>query len=344
MNVTQQSVRLQNGTEIQEYTLKNGGLSVNVLNLGGVIRSLWVPDRNGRAEDVVLGYADLEGYLRNEAFFGCVIGRYANRIAQSRFTINQKAYLLVPNEGKNSLHGGAGGFHRQLWDGRVTQNALVLRRTSPDGEEGFPGNLEVTVAYSLHSDRSLRIRYLAESDADTYVNLTNHTFFNLNGHASGDADGHILKIYADHYTPADRNGIPTGEILSVKNSPFDFRRAKPIGRDIGADHEQLANAGGYDRNFVLRANGYGIAAEAYSPQSGRKLTVHTTMPGLQLYTGNKLNGEAGKGGARYQKRQGFCLETQFFPDTPNTPHFPSCLLRKGAMYDHTTVYRFTCGE
>lgn len=342
MKISQQSIEPQPGKKILKYTLDNGRMSADIINLGGSVLSIKVPDKNGRQDDIVLGYGRLEDYFENPDSFGCIVGRFANRIAKGTFVLNEKTYSLARNEGNNHLHGGTKGFNKYIWDSNAESGTLVLKRLSPNGEEGFPGNLKTTVKYSLSDENELVIEYIARSDADTVVNLTNHSYFNLKGHKAGDITGHYLKIYADSYTPINSEGIPTGKILPVDNSPFDFRKSKRIGSDIDMDNEQLLNGSGYDHNFVINKEGFKIAAEVYEPSAGRLMTVFTTMPGIQFYTGNMLHGSKGKDGANYLKRHGFCLETQYFPDTPNQPSFPSCILRKGEVYRHKTAYKFSC--
>ncbi|MHA3775549.1 aldose epimerase family protein [Verrucomicrobiota bacterium sgz303538] len=341
--------QMPDGTPVALYTLaREGGLRVAITNFGGTITSVWAPDRTGTPADVVLGYETLEGYLAGKSFFGGIIGRYGNRIARGRFTLDGGEYVLPTNNGPNHLHGGPGGFDRVLWHAEAGQVAdgvaLKLSRLSTDGEEGYPGNLRVEVTYTLTGADTLRIDYHAVTDKATPVNLTNHAYFNLAGHAGGDILGHELEIVADHITPVDVGLIPTGELAPVAGTPFDFRQPRRVGERVDADDEQLRFAGGYDHNFVLRRTGKAnleLAARVYEVGSGRILEVLTTEPAIQFYCGNFLKGaDIGKGGTIYGYRSGFCLETQHFPDSPNQPNFPSTILHPGEVYHTTTLYRF----
>jgi aldose 1-epimerase len=337
------------GEQVELYTLRNRrGAEAKITNYGATIVSLKVPDRRGRFEDVLLGYDTLEGYRQSTFYMGPVIGRYANRIARGRFKLNGREYKLAVNNGENHLHGGLKGFDKVIWKARPmpTQSGAALELTylSRDGEEGYPGNLSVRVLYTLTERNELRIDYFATTDRDTIVNLTNHAYFNLAGQGSGDILKHNLLIYADHFTPADEKSIPTGELRSVAGTPFDFRRATPIGARIEQDDEQLKFGRGYDHTFVIngRAGTLRRAAVASDPSSGRVLEVWTTEPGVQLYTGNYLESAmAGKGGKTYGPRHGFCLETQHFPDSPNKPRFPTTVLRRGGRFNSTTIYKFS---
>jgi aldose 1-epimerase len=319
-----------------------------VTNYGAAIVSIEVPDRNNQSADVVLGFDSAEGYLGRHPYFGVVVGRYGNRIARARFTLNGVEYRLTANEGPNQLHGGLRGFDKALWQGRDVSSAsgpaVELSYLSKDGEEGYPGNLSVKVVYSLAGDGDLRIDYHATTDKDTVLNLTNHSYFNLKGEGVGDILDHILTIYASRFTPVSKDLIPTGELRSVEGTPFDFRTPTPIGARINADDEQIRFGGGYDHNFVLDSGGksLALAARVLEPRSGRVLEVLTTEPGLQFYTGNFLDGSVkGKGGKAYPKRSGFCLETQHFPDSPNKPSFPSTVLKPGQEFHSTTIFRFS---
>jgi aldose 1-epimerase len=340
---------MPDGRAVSLFTLAaEGGIRLTITNYGGAIVTLLAPDRAGKPADVVLGYDQLESYLKGRAHFGALCGRFANRIARARFTLDGREYMLPANDGVNHLHGGPQGFDKQLWDaeivGREAEPALKLSRLSLDGEEGYPGNLHVEITYSLEAANSLRIHYRATCDRPTPINLTNHSYFNLAGHGAGEIGGHELQLFASRFTPVDETLIPTGELADVKGTPLDFRKATHVGDRIDADFEQMRFAHGYDHNFVLEpAQGKPVpAATVYEPRSGRVLEVLTTEPGVQFYSGNFLNGtEIGKGGAVYQRRTGFCLETQHFPDSPNQPNFPSCILRPVAVYESTTVYRFT---
>ncbi len=319
------------------------GMEARITNFGATVVSILAPDRRGKFADVVLGFDDLEGYEKNRKFFGATVGRYANRIAGGRFILDGKVYPLATNNGANHLHGGLRGFDRVLWAAQETRRkgAVVLRYRSADGEEGYPGNLDVEVVFTLTRDDALRIDYTASTDRPTPVNLTNHSFFNLGGDA--DILDHELKLVADRFTPVGDSLIPTGEIRSVEGTPFDFRIPARIGARIDAGDTQLKRAGGYDHNFVLaKTSGrLGIAAEVYERKSGRAMRVLTTQPGLQFYSGNNLDGSiTGKNGRVYTRRAGFCLEAEHFPDSPNQPHFPSTILMPGAEYRQTTIYQF----
>ena len=339
-----------NGQQVELYTLTNRrGVEAKITNYGATVVSLKVPDRAGRFDDVLLGYDTLEGYQRSTFYVGPVIGRYANRVARGRFSLNGKEYRLAVNNGENSLHGGLKGFDKAVWQARPLPPAgggaaLELTYLSKDGEEGYPGNLSVRVVYTLTDKDELKIDYSATTDKDTIVNLTNHAYFNLAGQGSGDILKHKLTIYADRFLPADEKSIPTGELRSVAGTPFDFRRAHEIGERINQPDEQLKFGNGYDHTFVIngRAGMLRRAATASDPVTGRVLEVWTTEPGVQLYTGNYLESTmAAKGGKSYGPRHGFCLETQHFPDSPNKPHFPSTVLRRGRRFNSTTVYKFS---
>ena len=333
---------------IDIYKMSNtNGMTVEITNFGGIVLSLYVPDRNGNFEDVVLGYDKLEPYFVNSRFFGAIIGRHANRIEDSSFEINGVKYELDKNEGKNHLHGGSKGFHKVVWDAEIVKDnntdCLKLTYLSKDGEDNYPGNLKVTVTYTLTEDNSLRIDYSAVSDRDTVINLTNHAYFNLAGHESGDILNHELKIYADKFTPIDEESIPTGEIREVKGTPMDFTAMKPIGIGICSDYEQIIKGEGFDHNWVLNISGSKPekAAELFEPLSGRFMEVYTTKPGIQFYSGNKIaHSEVGKDGVMYKNRSGLCLETQYFPNSLKHKHFPSPIFTAGMEYKHTTIYKF----
>jgi aldose 1-epimerase len=337
---------MADGTTVDAYTLKNAaGMEVTAIAYGGIITSLKVPDRNGTVGDVVLGFDHLEGYLKGHPFFGAIVGRYGNRIGGATFTLDGQTYTLAKNNGPNHLHGGVKGFDKVLWKMAAIagQNAIELTRTSPDGEEGYPGNLAVKVTYTLTDRNELIVDYEATTDKATPVNLTQHSYFNLAGEGSGDILGHELTINADRYTPVDATLIPTGEIASVEGTPFDFRQSTAIGARINADHPQLKAGGGYDHNWVLNRSGEGLqlAARVVEPKSGRTLEVRTLEPGVQFYAGNFLDGSiTGKGGHVYGHRTGFCLETQHYPDSPNKPNFPSTILQPGQQYKTRTVFTF----
>lgn len=338
---------LPDGSPVDLYTLTNAnGLVAKITNYGGIMTELHVPDRNGKFEDILLGYDNLDGYLEQSPYLGALIGRYGNRIAEGRFTLDGTVHELATNDGANHLHGGNKGFDKVLWEATPTEGKaeLTLTYTSPDGEEGYPGNLDVTVVYELTDANELVIRYEATTDAPTVVNLTQHNYYNLRGQGQGSIVDHELLIHADHYTPVGEGLIPTGEIAPVAGTVMDFRQSRPIGSRINADSEQLAHGGGYDHNWVLNTESEGLtkAARLYEPDSGREMTVLTTEPGLQFYSGNFLDGTIeGKDGTVYYFRYGLCLETQHFPDSPNQPEFPSTRLDPGETYRSTTKYIFS---
>lgn len=337
------------GESVELYTLSRAGApTVAITNLGGYIVSMLAPDRSGRLADVTLGYSGLPGYLADSSYFGCLVGRYANRIAKAAFTLDGKRYALAANDGPNTLHGGPTGFCRRVWTAKVKSgtdgDALELTYVSRDGEEGYPGTLTATVVYSLREDGGLVLDYTATSDAPTVVNLTNHAYFNLAGEGEGTILDHELQLESDAFTPVDATLIPTGELRPVAGTPFDFRKPLAIGARIDAADEQIRFGKGYDHNFVLRgaAGTLRLAARVVEKKSGRQLDVLTTEPGVQFYTGNFLDGKVtGKSGKPYVKRGAFCLETQHYPDSPNQATFPSAVLRPGQVYRHTTVYRLS---
>jgi aldose 1-epimerase len=338
--------KLDDGTTIEVFTLKNSkGASAKIITYGGTLTELWVPDRAGKAGDVVLGFDDLKGYLGDHPHFGGVIGRYANRIAKGKFSIDGQEYTLATNNGPNSLHGGTIGFDRRVWKGepvsRTKGAAVRLTYVSPDGEEHFPGTLTATVLYTLTEDNALRIEYSATTDKPTAVNLTNHSYFNLSG--EGDVLGYTMTLNASRYTPTDSTLIPTGELASVKGTAYDFTRPTTIGSRI-AELAKVKEAGGYDINYVVVGeNGKPrMAAKVVDPASGREMEVWTTEPGVQLYTANWLDGSIhGKHGMAYGKYGGVCLETQRYPDSVNHVNFPSAILRPGAVYHTETIYKFS---
>ncbi len=338
------------GHEADLYILGNkNGMEVAITNYGATIVRMIVPDRHGKFEDVALGFDSLEGYTVNKPYFGATIGRYANRIAHGKFTLDGHVYTLPKNNGDNTLHGGTVGFNKGLWKAEDVSTpaaaAVQMSYVSKDGDQGFPGNMSVDVRFTLSDDNSLKIEYAATSDKDTVVNLTNHSYFNLAGQGHGTILGQEMTLHASRFTPVNANLIPTGQILSVKGTPLDFTKATAIGARINADYEQLKLAHGYDHNFVLDGNPMRkavLAARAYDPGSGRVLEVWTNQPGIQFYSGNFLDGTvAGKGGVKYPFRSGFALETQHFPDSPNQPKFPSTELKAGRWFRSTTTYKFS---
>jgi aldose 1-epimerase len=338
--------RTPDGIPVDIYTMRNShGAEARIMTYGGIVVSLTVPDRDGQLGDVVLGYETLAEYIEENPYFGCLVGRYGNRIANGQFTLDGQTYKLAQNNPPNHLHGGLKGFDKVVWKARSYQSplgpALELNYLSPDGEEGYPGNLNVTAVYTLTEDNALRLDFAAVTDKPTVVNLTHHSYFNLAGR--DDILNHEVMIQADRFTPVDKTLIPTGELRPVDGSPFDFRTATPIGARINQEDQQLEFGGGYDHNWVVNKpyGQFGLQARVYEPTSGRVMEVHSTEPGLQFYTGNFLDGSlTGKDGWVYQFRHGFCMEPQHFPDSPNQPDFPSTVLRPGETYRNTIVYRF----
>jgi len=337
------------GKKTALYILRNNkGMEVAVTNYGAAILSINVPDKDGNYSNVILSHSDINSVINSpEPFLSTTVGRYANRIAKGKFTLNSKNYNLATNNGPNHLHGGPTGFHARVWDAdQVNDSTLELRYKSKDGEEGFPGNLNIIITYEVEEDRNaLRINYKAKTDQTTIINLTNHGFFNLAGIATPtpSVEDNVVTINADYYTPVDETCIPTGEIAPVAGTPMDFRTPHVVGERIDSDFEQLKIGVGYDHNYVLSKSEVGALEEAatcYDPKSGRLMRVYTTEPGVQLYTGNWLNGFEGAHGATYPKRSAICFEAQKFPDTPNKPHFPSARLNPGEIYKQTTVYAF----
>lgn len=340
------------GLPVDLYTLANeNGVVARITNFGGVVVSLDVPDRKGKFDDVVLGYDSLESYLKDKAYLGAIVGRYANRIAGGNFTLNGVAYILAKNGGGNHLHGGVRSFSNRVWVAKDISNSeedvLELTYLSKDGEEGYPGNLVVKVIYTVNNSNELKIDYAATTDKDTVINLTNHSYFNLSGHNGGDIRDHQLIIRGDRIVSVDASLIPTGKLRSVKDTPFDFTHATTIGARIDEDDQQLKCGNGYDHTWVLQdrtKGGRQPAVHCYDPKSGRSLEILTTEPGIQFYTGNFLDGSiGGKSGRIYTRRHGFCLEPQHFPDSPNHPSFPSTVLKAGQLYYSTMVYRFSVG-
>ena len=339
---------LPSGETADLYTLVNArGTRAQITNYGGILVSLHVPNREGSLDDVVLGHDHLSEYLANKPYFGALIGRYANRIANARFTLEGMEYRLAANDGPHHLHGGRRGFDKVLWRAAGSLSAqgplLELRHVSAHADEGYPGALDVAITYTLTDDSELRIDYEAHTDRATVLNLSHHSYFNLRDGGASPILEHQIEINADRYTPVDAGLIPTGAVATVHGTPFDFKRARRIGAGIDHGHEQLHVAGGYDHNFVLNGKPaeLALAARVSEPDSGRTMAVYTTQPGVQFYTGNFLDGSiTGKAGAVYRQRHGFCLETQHFPDSPNKPHFPSTRLEPGQRYLHSTVYKF----
>jgi aldose 1-epimerase len=335
------------GTPVQLFTLRNSrGAEAQICNYGGIVTSLKVPDRQGKFGDVVLGYDNLAGYLRESPYFGSLIGRYGNRISSGKFTLNGKQYTLATNNYPNALHGGIKGFDKVVWTPTVLATSegtsLQLEYVSRDGEEGYPGTLRVKAVYTLTEDNGLKLIYTATTDQDTVVNLTQHSYFNLAG--KGDVLGHVVMIPADKFTPVDSTLIPTGELKPVEGTPFDFRKPTAIGARINQDDEQLTFGKGYDHNWVInkRSGELTLMARVYEPTTGRVLEVLSTEPGLQFYSGNFLDGTiTGKRGWVYQFRNGFCMEPQHYPDSPNQPNFPSVVLKPGQVYGNTIIYRFS---
>jgi aldose 1-epimerase len=334
--------KTEDGKSVDLYTLTNAnGLKAEIITYGGIVTSLQVPDRNGKLADIVLGCDDVNDYAKKSPYFGALIGRYGNRIAKGRFTLDGVEYKLATNDGPNHLHGGKKGFDKVVWKAKPMQTkegpALELTYLSRDGEEGYPGNLSCTVVYTLTNKNELKISYKATTDKATIVNLTHHSYFNLAGFSSGDILGHTLQIFADRFTPVDKTLIPTGEIKPVKGTPMDFTKPMAIGSRI-KDVE-----GGYDHNYVLNSSdgSLALAASVYEPKTGRVMEIYTTEPGIQFYSGNFLDGSLKGKGAVYNKHAGFCLEAQHFPDSPNEPDFPSVVLRPGQKYTQLTVHKFS---
>ena len=341
--------KMPDATPIDLYVLTSGSAEARITNYGGIVVALKVPDRNQKLADVVLGFDDLDGYLGNNndpkggAFIGAIIGRYANRIAHGSFTLDGKSYSLPLNNGENSLHGGPHGFNNVVWKAKPIQDGIELSYLSKDGEAGYPGNLSVTVRYTLVKS-DLRIEYSATTDKATVLNLTNHSYFNLAGQGQGDVLNHQLTLQAARFTPVDANLIPTGELKPVESTPLDFRKATAIGARIHADYDQLRLARGYDHNWVLdhKAGSLAEAAEVYEPGSGRVLKVLTDQPGIQFYSSNFLDGSIkGKNGIAYEQHAAFSLETQHFPDSPNHPNFPTTVLKPKERYHTVTVFSFS---
>lgn len=334
----------RNGKDVYAFTLSNAnGVQAKIINFGAILVSLLVPDKNGKVEDVVLGYDSLEEYYGNGSFFGATIGPSANRIGGASFEISGKTYRIDVNDGPNNLHSHMeNGYHKQVWDAVEGDNSVTLTLEAKDGEMGFPGNKKITMVYSLSEDNALKLAYHVSADADTIVNLTNHTYFNLAGHKAGKIEDHLLQLHAGNYTPVVPGAIPTGEIQPVTGTPMDFTKMKPIGQDINADFEQLKLTLGYDHNFVIDGADGSLKeiAVAEDPKSGRKMKVFTTLPGVQFYAGNCIGEDIGKDHTPYGPRKGFCLETQYYPDNIHHPNFPQSVFGPGKDYESVTVYQF----
>jgi aldose 1-epimerase len=346
--ITKQSWgKTKEGTAVDIYTLRNAkGAEARISNYGGIVVSLKVPDRKGKFGDVVFGYDDLDGYLKATPYFGALVGRYGNRIAKGKFTLDGTEYTLATNNYPNALHGGIKGFDKAVWQAKILAEgstpSLELRYLSKDGEEGYPGNLSVTAVYTLTEDNGLKLEYTATTDKDTVVNLTQHSYFNLSG--KGDILNHEVMLASDKFLPVDSTLIPTGEMRPVEGTPFDFRKATAIGARIHQADEQLKFGNGYDHCWIIKKpmGTLGLIARVHDPVSGRVLEVLSSEPGLQFYTGNFLDGTiTGKGGWTYQFRNAFCMEPQHYPDSPNHPEFPSVVLKPGQIYRNTIIYRFT---
>jgi len=346
--VQEQPFGTQDGRHVNLYTLTNShGVEIKAMNYGGIIISIKVPDRKGQIADIVLGHDKLEGYIPNPPYFGAIVGRYANRIANGEFTLDGKTYHLPKNDGPNTLHGGTDKtFNKVVWDAEPLKGktGVAFSYLSHDGDDGFPGNLHMKVTYTLTDSNELVIDYEATTDKATPINVSQHSYFNLKGQGDGDILDHEIMINADRFTPVDKNLIPTGELRPVKGTPFDFTKPTKIGSRIDDNYEQLVLGHGYDHNFVINRKGSGLvlAARVYEPTTGRVLEVSTTQPGVQFYTGNFLDGTiTGKDDKVYKRRYGFCLETQHFPDSPNHPSFPNTILKPGEKFHQTTVFKFS---
>lgn len=331
------------GEEVTLYALTNkNGMKAEFINYGANIVSLYVPDKNGNLDDVVLGFDDVAGYETNGCFFGAFIGRHGNRIGGAQFELNGVTYELEKNDGNNNLHGGTPGYHHVMYEAEISDDCITFTRTSPDMEQGYPGNLDIRLSYALTDDNELKITYEVKSDKDTLCNMTNHSYFNLKGHDGGEITDHCLWIKANGFTETSDDLIPNGTIVDVTGTPMDFRTKKAIGDDIGADYKPLVIAGGYDHNYALdkKAGVVEKVAEVSEESTGRTMEVYTDLPGMQLYTGNFIEREEGKRGAIYTKRHGVCFETQFFPNSIHIPSFESCVLKAGETFTSTTIYRF----
>lgn len=349
MDIKKKAFGTTDGKNVYLYTLTNAnGMQVKITNYGGTVTSIMVPDRQGKIADVVLGFDNLDDYIKKSPYFGCIVGRYGNRIANGKFTLDGKEYKLAQNNGQNNLHGGVKGFDKVVWDAEPFKNddgvGLILKYLSEDGEEGFPGNLDVTVVYTLTNNNELKIENKASTDKTTVVSITHHSYFNLKGQGEGDILDHVLMLNADKFTPVNENLIPTGELADVKGTPMDFTSPTAIGERIEADEEQLKIASGYDHNWCInrKDGGLSLVGKVTENKTGRVLEVYSTAPGVQFYTGNFLDGTiTGKESKVYKLRYGLCLEPQLYPDTPNQPKFPSCILKPGETYKHDIVYKFS---
>ncbi len=339
-----------NGKAVELFTLQNiNKLQVDITNYGAIVLAIKVPDKNGKTEDIVLGFDNIGDYIsKNDAYFGAIIGRYANRIANGSFKLNGRIYQLVKNENNNHLHGGIKGFSSRVWlVKKIENNFIELHYLSKDSEEGYPGNLSVFVRYKLTDENALEIDYSATTDKTTPINLTHHSYFNLAGEGSQSIKNHLLKIYANSFNPINQEFIPTGEIRTVLKSPFDFRNFKSIGKEINSTNSQLIYAKGYDHNWILSKpeDKVALAAEVFEPNSGRFMQVFTNQPGIQFYTANFLDDTViGKSGKAYNRRSAFCLETQHYPNTPNQPNFPETILKPNQKYSYSCVYKFSTRE
>lgn len=332
------------GKAVELYTLENkNGMKVEFTNFGATIVGIHVPDKNGKIENVALGYDSVSGYQLGTSYFGCIVGRYANRIAKGKYSIDGVEYNAPLNNGANTLHGGVNSIDKQVWTARKINDGISFSIKIPDGENGYPGNMTVKVVYSLREDNSLSIEYTATTDKTTVVNITNHAYFNLTGNPAQTILDHDLQLFADKFTPIDSTLIPTGELKAVKGTPFDFTAGKKMGAEVGANDEQITFGKGYDHNFVLNESKEALkpAAVVTEATTGRKLEVFTTEPGIQFYSGNFLDGTQQGRGVNYQFRTGFCLETQHFPNSPNQPSFPSTILKPGETWKSQTIYKFS---
>ena len=335
--------KTKDGAAVTRYTITNkNGLSVSAIDYGANIVSLMVPDKNGILEDIVLGFDDVAGYEVNGCFFGAFIGRHGNRIGQAKFELNGKTYELEKNDGANNLHGGTPGYHQVMYQASTTDNSVTFSRVSPDMEQGYPGNLDISLTYTLTDDDELKLDYVTKSDQDTLCNLTNHSYFNLKGHKGGEIIDHIVTIKANGFTGTSDDLIPDGSIVDVTDTPMDFRKPRRVADDIDSDYAPIVLAGGYDHNFVLDKpeGSFEKVAEVTEETSGRTMEVYTDLPGMQLYSGNFIEKENGKERQIYTKRTGICFETQYFPNSINVPEFTPCVLKAGDTFRSTTVYKF----